>query len=176
MTAAVDAGVRAFAREDLEQVRLLWGHNVLDNLEVLSYDRWGPGIAVPVREEVDEVKVQTLDPKDGMTRLLEHLLTAQDAFCLVSGAPGDVRGYVCASVHDQGVNDFRSGRLDELYVREDCRRQGIATTLVRAAVKELRSRDAWIFTVEVPTNWPGGRRFWDTQRWEQDAVVYRLYD
>lgn len=176
MTTAVSAGVRPFARDDLEQVRLLWGANVLDNLEILSYDRWGPGVAVPVRKDVDEVKVQTLDPKDGMTRLLEHLLTADDAFCLVAGPPGDVRGYVCASVLDQGVNDFRSGKLDELYVREDCRRQGMATTLLRAAVAELRARDAWIFKVEVPTNWTAGRRFWDAQRWEQDAVVYRLYD
>ena len=172
MTTAVRGGVRPLARDDLEQVRLLWGANVLDDLEILSYDRWGPGVAVPAREDVDEVKVQTLDPKDGMTRLLEHLLTAGDAFCLVSGPPGDVRGYACASVHDQGVNDFLSGRIDELYVREDSRRQGIASGLVRAALAELRKRDAWSFTVEVPTTWAAGRRFWDSRRWEQDAVVY----
>lgn len=170
--------VRPLRRGDLEQVRLLWGLNVLDDLEVLSYDRWGPGIAVPARPEVAEVKVQTLDPKEGMTRLLEHLLTADDAFCLVhaDGDGADVHGYVVANVADQGVNDFRSGRIDELYVREDRRRRGIGSALVAAAVAELRRRGAWAFRVEVNTSWAGGRQFWNTQGWEQDAVLYRLYD
>lgn len=176
MTPSSSHAVRAFVRADLESVRLLWGHNVLDDLEVLSYDRWGPGIAVPVREGVEEVKVQTLDPKDGMTRLLEHLLVAEDSFCLVVGAVGDVDGYICAEVRDQGVNDFRSGRVTELYVRDDRRRQGLGSALLAAATAELRARDAWVFTVEVPTQWAEGRKFWESQRWEQDALVFRLYD
>jgi GNAT superfamily N-acetyltransferase len=168
--------IRPLQPDDIEQVRLLWGANVLDELEILSYDRWGPGIAVPVREDVAEAKVQTLDPKEGMTRLLEHLVTSTDAFCLVHTSDTGILGYVVASVDDQGVNDFRSAKIDELYVREDSRRQGIATGLVQAALAELRRRDAWVFRVEVNTNWKAGRRFWDTQRWEQDAVLYRLYD
>ncbi|WP_283133093.1 GNAT family N-acetyltransferase [Rhizohabitans arisaemae] len=175
-TPITNTEIRPLASGDIEQVRLLWGTNVLDDLEILSYDRWGPGVAVPARTDVAEVKVQTLDPKEGMTRLLEHLLTAEDAFCLVSAEGDDVHGYVVAGIHDQGVNDFRSGRIDELYVREDRRRRGIATRLVRAALSELRNRDAWVFKVEVNKTWQHGRRFWDAQRWEQDAVVYRLYD
>jgi ribosomal protein S18 acetylase RimI-like enzyme len=168
--------IRPLAEGDVEAVMTLWGLNVLDELEILSYDRWGPGIAVPVRPDVDELKVQTLDPKDGMRRLLAHLMTDDSAFCLVAGPAGDPRGFLVAQVVDQGVNDFRYGRIDELYVAEEHRRQGVATALVSAAMRRLRDAQATIFKVEVGNTWTGGRRFWDAQPWEQDAVVYRLYD
>jgi GNAT superfamily N-acetyltransferase len=172
----VDTRIRPLAHQDNEQVRLLWGENVLDDLEILSYDRWGPGIAVPVDTGVEEVRAATLDPQDGMVRLLEYLVDAKDAFCFVSADGDEIEGYIVASIHEQGVNDFKVGRIEELYVREDKRRQGIASRLVAAAQRELRSREVWQQKVEVGLKWTSGRRFWDAQRWEQDAVVYSLYD
>ena len=41
MTSILVRGVQA---SDLVEIQLLWGTNVLDELEILSYDRWGPGI------------------------------------------------------------------------------------------------------------------------------------
>jgi ribosomal protein S18 acetylase RimI-like enzyme len=175
-TVDTELEIRPLADGDVEAVLTLWGLNVLDELEILSYDRWGPGIAVPVATDVDELKVQTLDPKDGMRRLLAHLMTDENAFCLVAGALGEPCGFLVARVVDQGVNDFRYGQIDELYVGEQFRRQGIASALVAAAMRRLRAADATIFKVEVGTSWSTGRRFWDSRSWEQDAVVYRLYD
>lgn len=168
-------GVRPLHAGDIDQVRLLWGLNVLDDLEILSYDRWGPGIAVPVDNDVDEVRVNTMDPKEGMDNLLHHLVDAPDCFCLVWDNDGTIHGYVVASVHDQGVNDFRSSRIDELFVREESRRLGIATQLVRSVMTELVRREAWVHKVEVASNWAAGRRFWAALGWEQDAVVFSLY-
>jgi ribosomal protein S18 acetylase RimI-like enzyme len=168
--------IRPLAEEDVETMMLLWGLNALDQIAILSYDRWGPGIAVPVSPAVDELKVQTLDPKDGVRRLLAHLMTDPDAFCLVAGPVGSPHGYLVGQVVDQGVNDYRYGRIDELYVAEAHRRQGVASALVAGAMRRMRDAQATTFKVQVAMPWKAGRRFWDAQRWEQDAVVYRLYD
>lgn len=174
--------VRGVQASDLGQIQLLWGANVLDDLEILSYDRWGPGIAVPVSTDVAEERVVTDDPGDGLPKLLDHVITAEDAFGLVaventrSERPA-VIGYLLGGIRDQGVNDFRYGEVTELYVREDRRRQGVARMLVEAATRRLRDAGALQFKVEVPKTWREGNAFWAAQRWwEQDCVVYSLYD
>ncbi|MFI6522286.1 GNAT family N-acetyltransferase [Spirillospora sp. NPDC050679] len=172
----MDSVIRAMAAADTEQVRFCWGSDIADDLELLSYDRWGPGIAVPARPDVDEVKVQVLDPKEGMTRYLDHLLTAEDMFCLVAVRGDRVLGYVVAEIQDQGVNDFRAGEISALYVRDEERRRGVGGELVRAALRELRERDVWSFRVVVDDTRKGADAFWRSQQWERDAVVYRLYD
>lgn len=162
--------------DDIEQIRFMWGLNGSEVLEVLSYDRWGPGVAVPARPDVSEAKVMTLDPKVGMTRFLERLLTADNEFCLVYAEGDEVLGYVVVEISDQGGDEFRSGELGALYVRAERRRQGIGTQLVRAALTEMRRRDTWSFRVLVDNSSRSARAFWDAQGWEQDAVAYRLYD
>lgn len=179
MTSILVRGVQA---SDLVEIQLLWGTNVLDELEILSYDRWGPGIAVPVSTDVAEARVVTDDPGDGLPKLLDYLITADDAFGLVAvekaeSEQPEVIGYVMCSIRDQGVNDFRYGEITELYVREDRRRRGVGRLLVETAIGRLRDAGALQFKVEVPKTWREGIAFWATQRfWEQDCVVYSLYD
>lgn len=168
--------IRKMCAEDIEEVRFLWGLDISDDLETLSYDRWGPGIAVPVRSDVSEVRVLTLDPKVGMTRFLEQLLTSENEFCLVYVEGDEVLGYVVSEIQDQGGYEFRSGEISGLFVRQEWRRQGIGTALVRAALTEMRRRNAWSFRTLVAKSSRTAKPFWDAQQWEQDAIVYRLYD
>lgn len=170
--------VRNLLATDIPAILQLWGTNVLDDLEILSYDRWGPGIAVPADEQVAEHRVVTDDPGDGLPKMLEWLVGAQDAFCLVAVDDQDRPfAYVVGRVTQQQVNDFSYGEITELYVREDQRRRGVGRDLVARAMTRLRDLGGLQFKVEVPKTWKEGNAFWLSQRyWEQDCVVYSLYD
>ena len=168
--------IRGLRPADIEPILQLWGSNVLDDLEILSYDRWGPGIAVPVSNDIAEARVVTQEPGNGLPHLLRYLIDAPDAFCFVA-ADEAVVGYLVGAIRRQGVNDFSYGEITEMYVREDRRRRGAGSALVEAAVKRFRADGALQFKVEVPRTWPEGNAFWAARRyWEQDCLVYSLYE
>src|SRR5256885_8769336 len=174
----VSSRVRALRAGDEAAVLALWSGNVTEHLEVLSYDRWGPGVPVPARPEVDEVAAVTVDPYDGVKRLIGRYLTDPALFCLVAqdGGP-DLDGFLTGAVTPSVLDDSSRGVIGELYVRPQRRRRGLAGELVDAAVREFRRRDATMSKVEMPADWAGGIAFWRSRRhWEQDSVVFSRYE
>src|SRR5256885_686710 len=131
----VSSRVRALRAGDEAAVLALWSGNVTEHLEVLSYDRWGPGVPVPARPEVDEVAAVTVDPYDGVKRLIGRYLTDPALFCLVAqdGGP-DLDGFLTGAVTPSVLDDSSRGVIGEVYVRPQRRRRGLAGGLVAAAV------------------------------------------
>jgi ribosomal protein S18 acetylase RimI-like enzyme len=169
--------VRPITPEDVERVLVLWGGNAGDQLDMLSYDRWGPGVAVPARPSVAEVEALVQDPLDGVRELLHASVDGAATFCLVAELGGAVRGFLTGEVATQAGNDFRIGTIHELYVEPAARRHGLATGLVERAVVEFRRRGARQFRVELDPGWREGMAFWRQARpWRQDAVVFNHYE
>ncbi|WP_188189636.1 GNAT family N-acetyltransferase [Nonomuraea sp. SYSU D8015] len=169
--------VRLITERDIEEVLVLWGSNAGEHVPLLSYDRWGPGVAVPARPEVTEVEAFTRDPLDGTRDLLRAALTDELSFCLVADTGHELAGFLTGEIHTQSVNDFRIGSIRELYVRPEDRRRGIGSALVEGAIAEFRRRRARMFRAEVNPDWKDGMAFWRTRgAWLQDAVVFNHYE
>ncbi|GAA2272553.1 hypothetical protein GCM10010149_13130 [Nonomuraea roseoviolacea subsp. roseoviolacea] len=169
--------VRLITDQDIEEVLVLWGMNAGEHVPLLSYDRWGPGVAVPARPEVAEVEAFTRDPLDGTRDLLKAALTDELSFCLVADNGHGLDGFLTGEIHTQSVNDFRIGSVRELYVRQEARRRGVGSALVEAAIAEFRARRARMFRAEVNPDWKDGMAFWRTRSaWLQDAVVFNHYE
>ncbi len=171
--------VRAFEDGDDGQVLALWSSNIAEHLEVMSYDRWGPGVPVPARPGTPEVHAVTVDPREGVKVLLRRFLSeSSGAFCLVAedGGP-DLAGFIVGAVAASLFDDSSIGVIGELYVRPDRRRRGLGSELVVSAVREFDRRGATFSKVEVPADWQDSIAFWSYQtQWEQDAVVFSRYD
>lgn len=169
--------VRPITERDVEEVLVLWGLNAGEHVPLLSYDRWGPGVAVPARPEVTEVEAFTRDPLEGTRDLLRAALTDELSFCLVAGTGHELEGFLSGEIHTQSVNDFRIGSVREFYVRQESRRRGIGSALVEAAIEEFRRRRARMFRAEVNPSWKDGMAFWRARSaWLQDAVVFNHYE
>ena len=103
----------------------------VDNIEVLCFeDPWSP-------------------------RLLEEAVTGQNALCLGAFSPaGELAGYLLAAyVLDEGC-------VDNVAVRPELRRQGIASLLLEALAGMARARGLAFLTLEVrASNLPAQRLY-----------------
>ena len=82
------------------------------------------------------------NPAEGYGRFLISQLGADDAAVLVADRAGQVIGYVYATVEGRSWRELRDacGFIDDVVVREDERRSGVATALLDAAFEWLRAR------------------------------------
>jgi len=77
----------------------------------------------------------------------------RDMFVLTAHDATDVAGFLCARIRG---HTEKIGVIDDVYVRKDLRRMGIARTLVATALEKLREHGARrIFTEVLASNTPG---------------------
>ena len=86
--------------------------------------------------------ILTENPERGYGRFLVSQIGDPDTLVLVAERAGRVLGYVFATVEEISWRDLRGpgGFIHDVYVAEEARHQGIARTLLRAAIDWIRSR------------------------------------
>jgi GNAT superfamily N-acetyltransferase len=84
------------------------------------------------------------NPAAGYGRFLASRISADDAAVFVAERDGEIVGYVWASLEPHSWKELReaSGFIEDVVVREAERRTGVATALLDAAMRWLRSRGA----------------------------------
>ena len=91
------------------------------------------------------------DSREGIARYLAR----NPGTCFVAEADGRVVGAILAG------HDGRRGHLCHAAVANDCRRQGIGTALVKAAVQALEARGIHKVNLVVFERNGAGNTFWD---------------
>jgi GNAT superfamily N-acetyltransferase len=168
---------RTVEHADVDALMNMWGQNALEHLAILSYDRWGPGVAVPVRPEPD-MPHYAHDPKLGVEVLIRAAI--DDDRCvnvLAEIVEGEAIGFAMATIVAEPPNDFRSGRIDELFVRSEWRRAGVGTRLVELLEDTFAAQDLNCFRVSVNPDWEDGVAFWRSRRhWENDGLRFSRHE
>ena len=97
------------------------------------------------------------------------------AFCLVAEVGGGLVGFLTAHISSHPILTGLSGEIEELYVQPQARHAGIGSALVQEAVSLLRQQGAGTLRSHACAESPVARAFWAHLGWEQDLVVYSLY-
>ncbi|HEX7078826.1 MAG TPA: GNAT family N-acetyltransferase [Candidatus Eisenbacteria bacterium] len=81
-------------------------------------------------------------PEDGYGRFLVSHLADPDLLVLVAERSGEIVGYVFAGIEPTSWRDLRGpcGFIHDVYVHASARRQGVARSLVRAAIAWAHSK------------------------------------
>ena len=104
------------------------------------------------------------DSREGIARYLAR----NPGTCFVAEADGRVVGAILAG------HDGRRGHLCHAAVANDCRRQGIGTALVKAAVQALEARGIHKVNLVVFERNEAGNAFWDRLGFgRREDLVYR---
>ena len=104
------------------------------------------------------------DSREGIARYLAR----NPGTCFVVEADGRVVGAILAG------HDGRRGHLCHAAVANDCRRQGIGTALVKAAVQALEARGIHKVNLVVFERNGAGNAFWDRLGFgRREDLVYR---
>ena len=111
----------------------------------------------------------------GVLAALRRYAAHPQAFCLVAEAESGLVGFLTACIDSHPVLEGLSGEIEELYVQPQSRRTGIGSALVLQAAAMLRQQGAETLRVLACTESPVARAFWLGLGWEQDLVVYSLY-
>ena len=84
------------------------------------------------------------DAESGYAWFLGSILDSDDATVLVAERDGTIDGYVYAALEPLSWKELRgpAGFIHDVAVREEARRSGIASELMRAAIDWLRERGA----------------------------------
>lgn len=98
---------------------------------------------------------------------VERLVSDSPAALLVAEREGQIVGALIAAW------DGWRGNMYRLAVREDCRREGVGTGLIRAGEEYLRGRGATRVTALVAFDDDEAGSFWDSADYPQDPVVGR---
>lgn len=98
---------------------------------------------------------------------VERLVAESPATLLVAARAGEIVGALIAAW------DGWRGNMYRLAVRDDCRRQGIGTALIRAGEKHLRGRGARRVTALVAFEDTAAGAFWDAAGYPVDPVIGR---
>lgn len=174
------ATVRPVRLADVETVVALWADNARESFpEVLSYDRWGPGVPVPYDDDIVEANVMAVDPLEAVRSQLTARVNHPAAFCLLAEINRIPVGFITASLLPASALEQmpQIGAIEQLHVLPHHRRRGVGTRLVAAATGLLREHGAVVFRVHVNPDFTGALRFWDKQpHWTHDARAYHCYD
>lgn len=103
----------------------------------------------------DEPPFEVLLPRFG------RLLADPAAFALLAGSRSDPVGYAVVTLRPTVYCEGRLAVLDELYVRPGMRGGGIGTTLLTAAVREVRRRGGGEMHINVDEIDVDARRFYE---------------
>ena len=133
-----------------EQAREHWAPVCADT----AADRLGLGFWAGF---ADDVFLGWWDASPRFGRLLADLA----AFALLAGSRSDPVGYAVVTLRPTVYCEGRLAVLDELYVRPGMRGGGIGTTLLTAAVREVRRRGGGEMHINVDEIDVDARRFYE---------------
>lgn len=111
---------------------------------------------------------------------LKLYATHQDVHCFVAEEHHLLIGFLTCCVTQHPVMPWRSGDIEELYVRPGPQREAIQAELVRQAVAFMqlcgaRSIHARIGIGEESPEEAQQRAFWQSLGWENDTTTYSIY-
>lgn len=185
--------IRPFTRDDLDTVIELWSGYVTEGFAgnfagpdgepdagveyLVSLDRWGPGIAMPMLPGA----ARPYMPKEPSYEIRRHLtaMIGNPAFrCLVAEVQEIVAGFVTYSIRALPSPGERAGSIDELYVDPVARRAGIGRALVAAATTDLRAESVGAFQALVPNgkHYYAARKLFTRMGWGRDMVAFGHYE
>lgn len=172
--------ISTLERTDIDVALQLWAENAADHFdENLSYDRWGPGVPVPFDDDVEEVRVQTVDPRLAVQEHLRNVADHPRALGLLAYRGELATGFLVATLRSVSplAEDDLVAWIEQLYVRPAWRRRGVATQLVDRAVADLRAAGAVSFRADIPPSWHEGLAFWKRRaNWVHELQTYRAFD
>lgn len=169
--------VRRVRHDDLDEVFELWcsfGDEEIPQ-PPLSFDRWGPGIAVPNDGAMSTSHIP-LEPSMCVREHLAGTVTHRASACFVAEHDGDLLGFVTCSWSGHPTMVGRTGYVEELYVRPSVRRRAVGSRLLQAALDYLRDCEATVFKVEVPVGGAKGIRFFQRSGWVCESTALTLHD
>lgn len=176
----LDLCIKDLERSDVGVTLQLWAENAADHFdENLSYDRWGPGVPVPFDDNAEEVRVQTVDPRLAVEEHLGNIADHPRAVGLLAYSGEQAVGFLIATLRSISpvAEEDLVAWIEQLYVRPQWRRCGVATQLVDRAVVELRKGGAVSFRADVPPSWREGLAFWERRAdWVYELRTYRAFD
>jgi ribosomal protein S18 acetylase RimI-like enzyme len=176
VTGPMTVKVRRIQRDDVDTVYLLWcqyGNEFMG--PAMSFDRWGPGVAVPVEEAMSTDHIPP-EPSIAVRRHLEQTVDNPQSACFVADRDGDIMGYATASWSSHPTLVGRTGTIEELYVQPDARRQGIGSLLVLHVLDYLRSMQAASFRAEAQLGDKRALAFFRALGWSTELALFSLYD
>ena len=108
--------------------------------------------------QTDGMGLRSLDDsREGIGQFLRR----NPETCFVAEEEGRLQGAILCG------HDGRRGYIYHTVVREDCRRRGIGTSLIEAAVKALRAEGITRVCLNVVERNEQGRQFWTNRGWEK---------
>jgi ribosomal protein S18 acetylase RimI-like enzyme len=168
--------VRRIEQDDIDAVYGLWcqyGNEFMG--PALSFDRWGPGVAVPVDEAMPTEHI----PPEPSIAVRQHLRQTVDhpaSACFVAEHDGAVAGFATAHWYSHPTLVGRTGAIEELYVVPDLRRQGVGSQLVDHVLGYLRDMQATAFRAESQRGDKRAMAFFRALGWATEVTVFSLYD
>jgi ribosomal protein S18 acetylase RimI-like enzyme len=142
-----------------------------------------PAIRELIREATREAAARFPEDRiaiseQGLSNLeTHHRLGAvhQDVMTFVAVDGDEIVGFVDAEVRHGRSLPGRSGEVDDLYVRPECRGRGIERKLLKAAVGALRDRGVGPIFHSDDAKHPE-REPWESLGFEADVIRFSLYD
>lgn len=168
--------VRRIGQADVDAVYGLWcqyGNEFMG--PALSFDRWGPGVAVPVDEAMPTEHIPP-EPSIAVRRHLELTVDHPESACFVADRDGDLVGFATARWQAHPTLVGRTGAIEELYVQPAGRRQGVGSQLVLYVLDYLRAMQATSFRAEADAGDKRAVAFFRALGWTAELTVFSLYD
>lgn len=103
------------------------------------------------------------------SRSFQHLLYQEDAALIVAERAQELTGYLLGFDHYSLSTDGRISWVEELMVREDCRRLGLGRQLMGSFEEWARQRDSQMIALATRRAAP----FYQAIGYEQSAVYFR---
>ena len=102
-------------------------------------------------------------------RAFRHLLHQEDAALFVAERAQELTGYLLGFDHYSLSTNGRISWVEELMVREDCRRHGLGRDLMSAFERWARQRDSQLIALATRR----AAHFYTAIGYEQSAVYFR---
>lgn len=169
--------IRRVRHDDLDAAFELWcsfGDEKIPQ-PPLSFDRWGPGVAVPADGAMSTSHIP-LEPSMCVRQHLAGTVTHPASACFVAEHDGALVGFVTCSWSGHPTMVGRTGHIEELYVRPAVRRRAVGSRLLQAALDYLRDHEVTVFKVEVPVGGAMAIRFFQRSDWVCESTALALYD
>lgn len=95
--------------------------------------------------------------------------------CFVAEVNGKLVGYITCAMTSHPIEPGYGGDIEELYVQPTYRTQRIDESLLNHAVVFLKSLGAKVIMTRVDKENKLSCDFWDSQKWNQEMIIYAIY-